>query len=146
MKKEKEPLDSASVKSWSAYLVLLGRCLLPWKFRSWILGITLSTLETKYNFQSQAIRILIPFRKLTLESFSHLGNLPANIKSTFYTCVFESLTQQATNRMKHLALKYNHLWHSKWRWWHCSWGSIDWQLRYELLDERIFHNFKANWW
>ncbi|MHA7927784.1 MAG: Ty1/Copia family ribonuclease HI, partial [Marinobacter sp.] len=109
--------DPTSVKSRSGFIISLGGCPLVWRSKL-LTEIALSTLESEYAALSQAMRALIPIRRLILDAARRL-KLPDTLVSTISAKVFEdnngalqlATTQRITDRTKHFLLKYHFFWH-----------------------------------
>ena len=106
--------DPVCVKSRTGYCLTLGSCPLIWVSKLQT-EVALSTTEAEYIALSQAMRDLLPMRRLLQETGDALGLAfakPAILHST----VFEdnngalSLAQspKITPRTKHIAVKYHH--------------------------------------
>ena len=105
--------DPVCVKSRTGYVLTLGGCPLLWVSRLQT-EIALSTLEAEYIALSQAMRDLLPMRRLAKEVAASLG-LPADYAATMKSTVFEdnngalglATSPKMTPRTRHIAVKYH---------------------------------------
>ena len=104
-----------SVRSRTGYIICLGNCPLVWKSQLQTGVTALSTLEAEYIALSQCMRVLIPLRRILLETANRL-QLPNSMVSTIHATVFEdnngalslAVNQRITNRTKHLLIWFWH--------------------------------------
>ena len=105
--------DPVCVKSRTGYVLTLGGCPLLWVSRLQT-EIALSTLEAEYIALSQAMRDLLPMRRLAKEVSKTLG-LPSDYAATMKSTVFEdnngalglAISPKLTPRTRHIAVKYH---------------------------------------
>ena len=104
--------DPVSVKSRTGYVITLGGCPISWSSKLQT-EIALSTTEAEFIALSQAMRELIPTRRLLLEvaTTMHLGgNDKVAIKSTVFEdnngAISTANAVKMTPRTKHIAVKY----------------------------------------
>jgi hypothetical protein len=105
--------DAVCVKSRTGYVLTLGGCPLLWVSRLQS-EIALSTLESEYISLSQAMRDLIPMRRLLKEvstSLGVIGDGAAIMKSTFFEdnngALGLATSPKLTPRTRHIAVKYH---------------------------------------
>jgi hypothetical protein len=105
--------DAVCVKSRTGYVLTLGGCPLLWVSRLQS-EIALSTLESEYISMSQAMRDLIPMRRLLKEvstSLGVIGDGAAIMKSTFFEdnngALGLATSPKLTPRTRHIAVKYH---------------------------------------
>jgi hypothetical protein len=105
--------DPVCVKSRTGYVLTLGGCPLLWVSRLQT-EVALSTLEAEYIALSQAMRDLLPMRRLAKEVSVSLG-LPSDYAATMKSTVFEdnngalglATAPKMTPRTRHIAVKYH---------------------------------------
>ena len=105
--------DPVCVKSRTGYVLTLGGCPLLWVSRLQT-EVALSTLEAEYIALSQAMRDLLPMRRLAKEVSESLG-LPSDYAATMKSTVFEdnngalglATAPKMTPRTRHIAVKYH---------------------------------------
>jgi hypothetical protein len=105
--------DPVCVKSRTGYVMTLGGCPIQWNSKLQT-EIALSTTEAEYISLSQAMRELIPLRRLLLEIVVAM-KLPGITNSTIKSTVFEdnngaiatATSVKMTPRTKHIAVKYH---------------------------------------
>jgi hypothetical protein len=107
-----------SARSRTGYIVKLSGCPLVWK--SFLQSeIALSTLEAEYSALSQALRTLLPLRRM-LTAVADIVCLPREVQATILAEVFEDnqgCLALATNHRLTSRTKYFHVkWH--WFWYH----------------------------
>ena len=109
-----EDQDPVCVKSRTGYVFTLAGC--PVHHVSKLqTEIALSTLESEYIALSQAMRELIPTRRILKEIIGHVDpqalQNSANIKSTIWEdnngCISTVRAPKLTPRTKHIAIKYH---------------------------------------
>ena len=111
-------LDSA--RSRTGYIIKLIGCPLLWK--SFLqTEVSLSTLEAEYSALSQALRTLLPLKRM-LVAVAEVVGIPRNIQAKIMAEVFEDnqgCLSLATNHRLTSRTKYFHVkWH--WFWYHYS--------------------------
>jgi histone deacetylase 1/2 len=105
--------DPVCVKSRTGYVMTLGGCPIQWNSKLQT-EIALSTTEAEYIALSQAMRELIPLRRLLLEIVTEM-KLPGITDSVIKSTVFEdnngaistATAVKMTPRTKHIAVKYH---------------------------------------
>jgi hypothetical protein len=105
--------DPVCVKSRTGYVMTLGGCPIQWNSKLQT-EIALSTTEAEYIALSQAMRELIPLRRLLLEIVTAM-KLPGITHSLVKSTVFEdnngaiatATAVKMTPRTKHIAVKYH---------------------------------------
>jgi hypothetical protein len=105
--------DPVCVKSRTGYVMTLGGCPIQWNSKLQT-EIALSTTEAEYIALSQAMRELIPLRRLLLEIVVAM-KLPGITNSVIKSTVFEdnngaistATAVKMTPRTKHIAVKYH---------------------------------------
>jgi hypothetical protein len=105
--------DPVCVKSRTGYVMTLGGCPIQWNSKLQT-EIALSTTEAEYIALSQAMRELIPLRRLLLEIVTTM-KLPGITDSVVKSTVFEdnngaistATAVKMTPRTKHIAVKYH---------------------------------------
>ena len=105
--------DPVCVKSRTGYVMTLGGCPIQWNSKLQT-EIALSTTEAEYIALSQAMRELIPWRRLLLEIVTAM-KLPGITHSLVKSTVFEdnngaiatATAVKMTPRTKHIAVKYH---------------------------------------
>ena len=111
--KSEDDQDPVSVKSRTGYVLTLGGCPLLWVSRLQS-EIALSTLEAEYIALSQAMRDLLPMRRIVKEVSASLG-LPSDYAATMKSTVFEdnngalglASSPKLTPRTRHISVKYH---------------------------------------
>ena len=105
--------DPVCVRSRTGYVFTLGGCPIQWSSKLQT-EIALSTTEAEYIALSQAMRELIPLRRLLLEigTYMKLSFGPTcNIKSTVFEdnngAIATATSVKMTPRTKHIAVKYH---------------------------------------
>ena len=106
--------DPVCVKSRTGYCLTLGNCPLIWVSKLQT-EVALSTTEAEYITLPQAMRDLIPMRRLLQETGSAL-NLDFSQPAILHSTVFEdnngalslALSPKMSPRTKHIAIKYHH--------------------------------------
>ena len=106
--------DPVCVKSRTGYCLTLGTCPVIWVSKLQT-EIALSTTEAEYIALSQAMRELIPMRRLLQETGSAL-NLDFSKPAIIHSTVFEdnngaislATSPKISPRTKHIAIKYHH--------------------------------------
>jgi hypothetical protein len=105
--------DPVCVKSRTGYVMTLGGCPILWNSKLQT-EIALSTTESEYVGLSQAMRALIPLRRLLLEIGTEMqlpGIKGAVIKSTVFEdnngAIATATAVKMTPRIKHIAVKYH---------------------------------------
>jgi hypothetical protein len=97
-----------------AYIIKLSGCPLVWKSQLQT-EISLSTLEAEYSALSQALRALLPIKRMLL-GIAEMVGLPREIQATILAEVFEDnqgCLALATNHRLTSRTKYFHV---KWHW------------------------------
>ena len=105
--------DPVCVRSRTGYVMTLGGCPIQWSSKLQT-EIALSTTEAEYIALSQAMRELIPLRRLLLEVVTSM-KLPGVTDSIIKSTVFEdnngaistATAVRMTPRTKHIAVKYH---------------------------------------
>jgi hypothetical protein len=105
--------DPVCVKSRTGYVMMLGGCPIQWNSKLQT-EIALSTTESEYIALSQAMRELIPLRRLLLEIVTAM-ELPGINNSIIKSTVFEDNNGAITTatavkmspRTKHIGVKYH---------------------------------------
>jgi hypothetical protein len=115
--KQEPDRSPAGAKSRTGYIIRLAGNPLIWKSKLQT-EISLSTLESEYSALSQAMRQLLPLRKLILELMLtlHTGDI---LKTMIKCTVFEdnngalilATNQRITSRTKYFHVKWHHFWH-----------------------------------
>jgi hypothetical protein len=105
--------DPVCVKSRTGYVMTLGGCPIQWNSKLQT-EIALSTTEAEYIALSQAMRELIPLRRLLLEIVTVMkltGVQGSLIKSTVFEdnngAISTATAVKMTPRTKHIAVKYH---------------------------------------
>jgi hypothetical protein len=109
----KSDQDPVCVKSRTGYVMTLGGCPIQWNSKLQT-EIALSTTEAEYIALSQAMRELIPLRRLLLEIVTTM-KLPGVTNSLIKSTVFEdnngaistATAVKMTPRTKHIRVKYH---------------------------------------
>ena len=108
-----EDQDPVCVKSRTGYVMTLSDCPLHWcsKLQT---EIACSTLEAEYIALAQAMRDLIPVRRIFIEmlhEFKLLNNDKIPVKSTVFednnVCISTCRAPSLSPRTKHIAVKYH---------------------------------------
>jgi hypothetical protein len=115
--KQEPDRSPAGAKSRTGYIIRLAGNPLIWKSKLQT-EISLSTLESEYSALSQAMRQLLPLRKLILELMLVLQT-GDTLKSMIKCTVFEdnngalalATNQRITSRTKYFHVKWHHFWH-----------------------------------
>ena len=105
--------DPVCVRSRTGYVMTLGGCPIQWSSKLQT-EIALSTTEAEYIALSQAMRELIPLRRLLLEIATAM-RLPENKESVIKSTVFEdnngaiatATAVKMSPRTKHIGVKYH---------------------------------------
>jgi hypothetical protein len=106
-----------SARSRTGYILKLSGCPLVWK--SYLqTEISLSTLETEYSALSQALRTLLPLKRMLIGIAENVG-LPREVQATIMAEVFEdnqgclalATNQRLTSRTKYFHVKWHWFWH-----------------------------------
>jgi hypothetical protein len=105
-----------SVRSRTGYILLLAGCPLLWKSQLQT-EISMSTLEAEYSALSQALRTLLPIRRILLEAASSVG-LSGDLQASIQARTFEdnqgayylAVNQRLTNRTKYFLVKFHWFW------------------------------------
>jgi hypothetical protein len=104
--------DPVCVKSRTGYVLTLGGCPISWSSKLQT-EIALSTTEAEFIALSQAMRELIPTRRLLAEICGNMrlqGGSPVSIKSTVFEdnngAISTAHAVKMTPRTKHIAVKY----------------------------------------
>ena len=105
-----------AVRSRTGYLICLGNCPLLWKSQLQT-EIALSTLEAEYAALSYSMRVILPLRRLLVETVDRL-EMPLSIQSSISARVFEdnngalilATKQQITARTKYFLVKWHFFW------------------------------------
>jgi hypothetical protein len=104
--------DPVCVKSRTGYVITLGGCPISWSSKLQT-EIALSTTEAEFIALSQAMRELIPTRRLLLEVATNMrlgGDDKVTIKSTVFEdnngAISTAKAVKMTPRTKHIAVKY----------------------------------------
>ena len=112
--RQEDDQDPVCVKSRTGYVFTLAKCPVLWK-SSLQTEIALSMLESEYIALSQALRELIPARRLLEEIVKNIDpkgfvNLP-KVKSIIWEdnngCISTVKAPKLTPRTKHIAVKYH---------------------------------------
>jgi hypothetical protein len=105
--------DPVCVKSRTGYVMTLGGCPIQWNSKLQT-EIALSTTEAEYIALSQAMRELIPLRRLLLEIVNAMqlsGITNSVVKSTVFEdnngAISTATAVKMTPRTKHIAVKYH---------------------------------------
>jgi hypothetical protein len=106
-----------SARSRTGYIIKLSNCPLVWKSQLQS-DMALSTLEAEYSALSQALRTLLPLKRM-LVGVAHVVGLPEDIKATILAEVFEdnqgclalATNHRLTSRTKYFHVKYHWFWH-----------------------------------
>jgi hypothetical protein len=105
-----------SVRSRTGYILLLAGCPLLWKSQLQT-EISMSTLEAEYSALSQALRTLLPIRRILIEAASSVG-LSGDMQASIQARTFEdnqgayylAVNQRLTNRTKYFLVKFHWFW------------------------------------
>jgi hypothetical protein len=115
---KREPERSAdSARSRTGYIVKLSGCPLVWKSHLQS-EIALSTLEAEYSALSQALRTLLPLKRI-LTGVADIVSLPREVQATILAEVFEdnqgcialATNHRLTSRTKYFHVKWHWFWH-----------------------------------
>jgi hypothetical protein len=109
-------LDSA--RSRTGYIIKLSGCPLVWKSHLQT-EVALSTLEAEYSALSQALRTMLPLKRM-LVGAAYLIRLSPTVQATISADVFEdnqgclslATNHRLTSRTKYFHVKYHWFWHS----------------------------------
>jgi hypothetical protein len=105
-----------SVRSRTGFIIMLCGCPLIWK--SFLqTEISLSTLEAEYSALSNALKTLLPLKRIIEEALRTM-KLPKNVGTTVLARAFEdnqgayflAKNQRITNRTKYFLLKFHWFW------------------------------------
>mgnify|MGYP000681102589 CR=1 FL=1 len=113
---QEDPRNATSAKSRSGYVILLSGCPVLWKSQL-ISHICLSTLEAEYSALSNALKVLVPLRRLLVEIAVAL-ELDDDLITSIRARVFEdnqgalslALNQRITSRTKYLLVRFHWFW------------------------------------
>ena len=106
-----------SARSRTGYIVKLSNCPLVWKSHLQT-EVALSTLEAEYSALSQALRTLLPLKRI-LTGVADLIRLPSEAGAKILAEVFEdnqgclalATNHRLTSRTKYFHVKYHWFWH-----------------------------------
>jgi hypothetical protein len=116
---KREPDNSPdSARSRTGYIIKLGGCPLVWKSHLQT-DMALSTLEAEYSALSQALRTLLPLKRLMIGISTTIG-LPSEVHATILAEVFEdnqgclalATNHRLTNRTKYFHVKWHWFWYN----------------------------------
>ena len=107
--------DPICVKSRTGYVMTLADCPIHWVSKLQT-EIAISTLESEYIALSQAMRELVPMRRLLTEIISHIDPAASrdatNLKSVIWEdnngCISTVNAPKLTPRTKHISIKYHY--------------------------------------
>ena len=106
--------DPVCVKSRSGYVMTLADCPIHWVSKLQTV-IALSTLESEYIYLSQAMRELVPMRRLIKEIIEHLDPKALENETNLVSTIWEDnngtistvTAPKLSPRTKHIATKYH---------------------------------------